>query len=31
VALWALSKIWSRGGMPGEHPAEEEAQPKGRV
>jgi amino acid transporter len=31
LALWALSKIWSRGGTPGERPAEEAAQPRGRV
>jgi amino acid transporter len=29
LALWALSKIWSRGGTPGERPAEEGAQPGG--
>jgi amino acid transporter len=31
LALWALSKIWSRGSTPGERPAEEAAQPRGRV
>jgi hypothetical protein len=29
LALWALSKTWSRGSTPGERPAEEGAQPGG--